>query len=367
MKLPKLTALLVCSLILLLPALSVAQDEADSWPIETRCAAEATSPPADWTFDGTIFTQDLDGIRAVNAAFPTPYFVIFSSEFMDGAALSPDGRWYAIPDGYTTPATESGIEFWYDVKKIHFYSTDGKREHHEISWEMSFRPYVGRIKWFDENHIAYQAGNWGDYQWYAADQITGEKTLLELPTESNGSFFAPDPLAPTLSRDHTRYIADGNLVDVATGKVIAQIATDNTQPLIVRWTPDSAYFVGTARIDPNTENLDSRPLGLYDHEGKLLDTISAAQAIDRLEMSQDGRYVTWNTESGNLFVADLNAKTITDYCNFLRYSQVLSPDGKLLAFSMQNTVYIFDLDMAEMYALPYQFPSNTNVIAWGKS
>ncbi|HSS95979.1 MAG TPA: hypothetical protein VLK33_03055, partial [Terriglobales bacterium] len=275
-----LISTLFCSFILLLPVLSFAQDQDDTngWSVDQRCAAQAITPPDDWKFDGTIFTWDWDGIRAVNAAIPTPYFVLFDSEFMEGAALSPDGRWYAIPDGFGVPANVSETEFWYEIRKIHFYSTDGRREHHDIPWEMTFRPYVNKIVWLDNDHIAYPAGDWVHYRLYSVDHMTGEQTLLNLPTVSNGSTFRADPLAPTLSPDHTRYVADGNLIEVATGNTIIQLFENTSKPMQTLWTPDSAYFISADGTLAGTENT-THAISLYNRDGDFLNTIALFQGI----------------------------------------------------------------------------------------
>ena len=90
-------SLLSLGLILLLPVVSVhvttaeeATDMEKSWPIEQHCLGEPT-PPDDWAFEGTIFTQG-SGVHAIRADVTTPYYVAFSgdTEFGNNGALSPE-------------------------------------------------------------------------------------------------------------------------------------------------------------------------------------------------------------------------------------------------------------------------------------
>jgi hypothetical protein len=375
MNLHKLISIGVSSALLLLPALSFAQDNADGWPVEQRCAAEAVVPPDDWTFNGTIFTRDLDGIRAINAAFPTTYFVIFSSEFLKGAALSPDGRWYAIPSGTLSPAADTIPDYYYHVQKIDFYSTDAKREHRSIPWDMTFRSSIETIRWLDDEYIFYRSGHhYGGSEYYKINTISGEKTKVEVPARS--IIPSPDGSRAFYRDEQT---LEFTLYNTATNETLVHFA-ENTQNFLhayPQWSPDSTRFVGVVTDERNGE-VEPAPahVNIYDRDGSLMQSIKWDTTVYNPNLSGNNAYLSWSDNEGNFFVADLDTKTITDYCNFPRYSQVLSPDGKQLAFSYQNTVYVLDLTSAQIYVLPYifshsphgyQIQSYTDVVAWGQN
>src|SRR5689334_6655260 len=113
-----LLATVLCLFLALSP--SAAQDTgATGWPVEKRCVSEPTTSPADWSFQGTIFTmdnviyrEDIGGVHAIRADVDTPYYVAANGkDFVDAGALSPDGKWFAVPYGDNKSANISDIQF----------------------------------------------------------------------------------------------------------------------------------------------------------------------------------------------------------------------------------------------------------------
>ena len=92
-------ALIPIALLTLLTLTPLAAQDATpqpGWLVEQHCIGDPTPPPDGWTYDGTIFVNDDVGIHALNPKIKTPHIVLFRQEFTNGAALSPDGKWYAF-------------------------------------------------------------------------------------------------------------------------------------------------------------------------------------------------------------------------------------------------------------------------------
>lgn len=139
---------------------SRAQDSTDTagWPVEERCVGEPTAPPEGWAWEGIIFFRDMKGIHALNPAFDKPYFILFADEFIYGASLSPDGKWYAVADGYVT-YTSMSLAAYYHVTSINVYSTDGKRTLYQIPWSNVWRTNAYTpVRWIDNQHFFYPSG-----------------------------------------------------------------------------------------------------------------------------------------------------------------------------------------------------------------
>jgi hypothetical protein len=156
-----------------------AQDEM-GWPVEQRCLGEPTAPPEGWTFEGTIFTQNYEGIRGVNSRIKTPYFIIFDDGFAYGASASPDGRWYTVPAGRVTNATM--VDYCFIVEEIRVYSTDGRRELYTLPWNITFRGGGGyavrQIRWVDNEHFIYEQGQYNSNEdTFVVQPFTGEVIL----------------------------------------------------------------------------------------------------------------------------------------------------------------------------------------------
>jgi hypothetical protein len=92
--------ILVCLFVLsITPA--IAQSEAtEAWSIVERCVGEPVAPPDDWSFEGIIFSLSDYAVHGINAAYDTPYIIVFradpfmmdSGTYAQSGAISPDGR-----------------------------------------------------------------------------------------------------------------------------------------------------------------------------------------------------------------------------------------------------------------------------------
>jgi WD40 repeat protein len=363
-------------LLLCIVAPLTAQDAASNtgWPIEQRCVGDPTSPPDDWKYDGTIFMRDFPrGIRAVNAESSESYFVLFEDKFIDGAALSPDGRWYAVPSGTTSPATESGNDLYYDVKEIRLYSTDERRELRTIPWEMTFRSSVRPIQWFDNEVIIYPIGHhYGGYELYKVQIADAEKTVFplleqyQIEPESQNIFPSPDwkrlfVFMP--SAEMAKYF----LYDFSKNERITDFFKDDFTGVkaMIAWNSASTYFSLSITEEKAKSKDNLYSLQLYTRDGQLIDTVMVGSRILHPAFSPDGDYLAWFSDS--FYVADLNNHMIVDYClsNMRNGGFAWSPDGKKIVFTDSKQLFVFDLETVQFYALPSISVGNSiSLIAW---
>jgi hypothetical protein len=167
--------------------LSYAQEatpEAEGWPVVQRCIEQATEPPDGWTFEGTIFTHGrfMDGVHAYRADVPSRYYVAFDSqsEFAEVGALSPDGRWFAVPHGRTE---YGGIaNRYYIVEEIRVYSTHPSRDTYRIPWDYYVHTstglqIMGSIMWLDNEQFIFPNHSIGELT--VVNPFTGAVSVWE--------------------------------------------------------------------------------------------------------------------------------------------------------------------------------------------
>ena len=84
---------------------ALAQDQGESgWEVIETCTEGLTYPVlprSQWDFEGVIFSENRDGVRAIRTDVNTSYFVALDSAetFSSVGAFSPDGKWFAYPVG----------------------------------------------------------------------------------------------------------------------------------------------------------------------------------------------------------------------------------------------------------------------------
>jgi hypothetical protein len=187
--------LITCLFLLVAVAPLAAQDStpAAGWPVETRCVGDPIPPPGGWTWDGTIFVQGNQGIRDLNDYYQTPYFALFHNAFIYGAALSPDGRWYAVPIGEQRYATM--IDYNFVVMGIKVISTDTSRKEYFVPWNFynraSWAAYaVPKLVWTDNEHLVYPYAN--APKPYLVNPFTGEKEEWKGELSPSDALVSPD-------------------------------------------------------------------------------------------------------------------------------------------------------------------------------
>jgi WD40 repeat protein len=358
-------------LLLCIAAPMVAQDTAPyiGWPIEQHCVGDPTPPPDDWTYDGTIFVQGTQGIRALNDYYQTPYFALFESPFIYAASLSPNGQWYAVPAGYRGYATM--IDYAYLVDSIMIVSTDTRREAHYVPWRLysrgSFDMYsVLSPLWLDNEHILYARGSLsGLFDTYVINPFTAESSQWEGEISPlNAAVSSDGTLAVQGQLDYATYKTSWNLLNYPDGEVI--IALPALSSLL--WSPDSTIFAATVELSDDDSNKDQ--LTLFDRAGTVTSVIfltEVNQSVRLLAFSHDGQLLTF-VLGKNFYVADIQNQKVIETCLTLAGHRVglnaiaWSPHFNQLAFRYQDVISVLNIESNEFYNVS-SVPGE--VVAWG--
>lgn len=340
------------------------------WPIEQHCVGDPTSPPADWTYDGTIFVQGQQGIRALDDYYKTPYFTLFESPFIYAAALSPDGKWYAVPAGYRGYATMSTSS--YEIKGIMVVGTDTSRKSYfvplRVSYEGMFDAYsIPSVRWLDNTHLMYEGIYADDFGTYIIEPFAGEYTRWEGKSSPLYGFVAPDGKLGIVRTSLSDELA-WSLLNYPEGEILTTL----TAPIgSLVWSPDSTIFV--ASIDQPDALLDdaTHQLALFDRMGERISVIFSAgtqQSPEVLAFSNDGRFLTFLFDDNHLYIVDMQNQAVIETCLSLIGHQYLingltwSPHAHQLAFRYADAVDVLDFEASTFYKVS-DVPGE--VVAWG--
>lgn len=357
------------------------------WPVVEQCMGAPTKPPQDWSYDGTILMTGYAGIHGVNTKWDTPRVLVFLGEKdIFGGALSPDGKWYASPIGWTEYTDGNNTVTTTD--KMGIYSTLDSKLSHRIPWisPTVYNGSFGQVYWRDNDHFIYPAFS----GWQLVDISTDNVTAWN---KSDKIYDAYDPFMPRFAPDWSKIIyynhdsgngtATFTLRDIASTTDIATL--DIKRPIL--WKPDSTGFV--ANISANKTNEDSIPnenLALFNNQGALEETIftpPAGQQIGSLNKawSSDSRYFAFITfaytifqgkfylkdfdAENTLYILDTKQQRVINTCLQVDTSFTWSLEGHKLAFVQpkvrQQSVQIYDLEIEKVYSVAYHSGS---VIGW---
>lgn len=361
---------------LLIAAPLAAQDDLSDpgWPLQERCIGDPTPPPEGWAYTGTIFVQDNDGIRALNPSAKTPYVILFDSDFISAASLSPDGSWYAVPSGHSEP---SG---WYDryfiIDAITVVSTGIERQQFRIPWKASMVGPNGsalpKVYWLDRSRIAYPTGDIydaNDTMRVVSPFSEGGESEWRRPlnaariiTPSHFWYFSPDRGRAIFQTESSA--PQWSLYDWYSETEVTTIPALelNLNYPAVLWRPDGIGFVAVV-TDGSTPGSGS--LVAFDYDGNRQGTIFGSgenRAFANLNFSLDGQYL-----AVGLDVADLYQQVIYDLCvesSRARYGDwtAWSPFARQMAFAFNGDVVVLDFDSWQLYAVG---KATGGVVAWG--
>lgn len=315
---------------------------------EERCAALPSAAPAT-PFDGMLVTVDADATRAFRDGVATTYVLAFGGgNFLSAGAVSPDGAYFAVPNGVITTVTSSDIR--YTVQEIRILTTGTvPRIVTRLPWRASFpvgtaftsSGGIPPIRWLDDTHIAFVTGTVNDVQ-----------TLVAIDVFAGGDPVEVAGLGLTnLSPDGSRGVALVGgmtvLVDALNGDTVAVLPQTPSGALQFAWSPDGTRFAMTDVVD------GAIALRLYDAGGVLEETVTVLppeQVLWNLRWSPDGAFLAYTafdpqSIENRLHVVNLTVRTVTDTCLPLvadvngRGLSVLawSPDSTRLAILTRQT------------------------------
>jgi hypothetical protein len=374
--------LIVFTFLLCIAAPIAAQDATPEigWPIEQHCVGDPIPPPADWTYDGTIFAYEkYKGVRGLRSDLATSYHVTYEGDsvFNTAGSFSPDRKWFAVPVGETyLPITLSPATSHYAVNHIVVYSTDLARKVYTVHWQAGYEGYdtsiITPIRWLDNEHLIYTRQDgyvFGEpqFQTFIINPFTQEITTWVKPFNPLNHLYMS--IAPDYSKvlyfnnDKATQNAGWGIYDFDSGELL--ILLEDFERGI--WFNNSSQFIGVIyRELPEEENAYTRTLALFDLNGNPQEVIYqySKKSSRSVVLSANTQYIAFD-DAGNLFLADVLNKEIYDLC--LQYSAYpnypkWSPDSTQLALTNNSKLTVFDTESWQLYELPYEIG---DVIAWG--
>ncbi len=347
---PKVFRLLAALLPIFVMGTSIHAQETNAtsdagWPVEERCLGAPTKPPQAWSYDGTILMTGYAGIHGVNAQWDTPRVLAqLSDKDVWGGAVSPDGKWYAVPHGEVFRTQSNNVIT--DITQIYVYSLLGDNEKIVIDWPLteSYQMTHAQIYWRGNNDFIFP----NDVDTSLVNLFSKKKDDWPEPGfiydayEQYRSKFAPDwsRAIYTQEDDETGYRVRMLYVLPSNHR----LATLSIEPPI-SWMPSSSEFIATF-ID-REDTIPSSQLVLFDREGNLLEKIADSQlnkqfGISTQGWSNDNRYFAFITfdysiygnysRDNRLYIADMEERVVIDTCRAIGEGLAWSPTGDQLTF-----------------------------------
>ncbi len=342
MNIQRLLTLILLLSVIVIPPVAAAQD----------CAAPTLSDPGN--FSGVILSiAPAEGVRALRPELPTTYYVAFDgANFTAGGAASPDGRYYAVPNGLIQ--TNNSADIRYVVQEIRVITTETvPRILARIPWQASFpvgtrfatTQGIPPVTWLDSQTFAFPTGSMnGEQIWQRID-------FAASPTDIQP--FEAAALAP-LSPDQRRGLKPDGLgwavYDIDTASQLEHLPRLSAAQTLA-WSPESS------RLAAIINQPDGTALTLFWRGGAQaisVAQIEAGQAIWNVRWSPDGTrlaYALYDPEinRSRLYLYDVQADLSADTClDLMPHPQAVawSPDGGQLAVLSdshgESALYAFD-------------------------
>jgi hypothetical protein len=331
------------------------------WAVNPNCVIESAG--SEGAFEGLlVLDAPDDGWRALRSNFASTYYLAFTgSNFLDGAAVSPDGSRYVVP--YGTIVTVAQDDVRYAVSELRIVTTATvPRITRRIPWTASFpvgtafttAGNIPRVRWLDEQQITFPTGSLtGEQPWLTIDIDASE--IVPFPSGLPGDAL----ISPTLARMLVRDGSSWALNNIATGATLAQL--DNLYA--ASWSPNGAYL---AAIE---QTISGWNIQLYSAEGSAAGLIAQTpieQIPGTLRWSPDGNKLAFGildpqTSENRLMVAELLHETVDDLCMTMNVwppgregaaaAMAWSPDSDHIAVLVGDNVEIANLRTGEQIHL----------------
>lgn len=357
----------------------------ENWFIQQTCL-ETTTPPANWSFDGTIIMRGNYGIHAYKREWETPHVVVFldPDKSLRGGALSPDGNWYAYPWGdLVITASYNAIT---TLQELRVHSTHNAIEYIiPVSGETYHGAYF-QAHWIDTEHILFD--NWrppysgpvlvnpftGNMEsWNAYEDAVEFVFPYIYPTSDWAAFVAPY-ITNSPSREWIwgLFAKKDDTFERLSNPLLGEAYL---HPAMMAWSPDNSVF---AAQTANT-------IALFSREGTIIDTIYTFNeadytyvAPDSVHWSLGGRYITFVLSKDNswmastrtwpnyaqidygenrLFIIDTQEHSIYDTCLEVGWGLAWSSNADQLALiragAGQAPLQILDMETMQLYTVAY--------------
>lgn len=349
----------------------------EDWTYQRACLQEDVSPPADWSWNGTILLSGPYGIHGYRADWETTRVLAFRRE-ADGVitgSLSPNGQWSVRMIGYSACSDQACNHFDVRVREIEVYRLSEANPHqsYTLSWvytDLHSIFYSPQITWLDNEHFVYY-------------RDPGKITMVVDVQNGSVSEWNGEPsniISPTyLSPDHTRdfeSIYDPNtrtssnvLIEPLSGEVIAELSETQNQvepyPYEIEelWSPQSAYFLAISRLQEGDYEEILDQLWLYDRDGNQITHILTASPLTfgpfgRISWSPDDRklmidVIVWEDPRSQMVytvLVDIVERQFTELCE-TGYAYVWSPDGDKILFTNNYQLVVLDIPQMAWYTI----------------
>ncbi len=335
------------------------------WPVVERCVGEPIKLSERVEYEGTLFTSDSGkyrydggGFYAFRNKISTLYYVYVAENGKDivyAGALSPDGKWFAVPYGYSVDqhidafGNSTGSE--YRVKQIRIYRTDYTYLSYWVDWQLSGQNVdIFKVMWLDNDRLIY---------WQDTDSSNEKVTIVVNPFANEQSAWAK--VRDTLTVSEWRvFLASNNPRE--NGWLVEPKLSKRTQELVdqyrfnksdIRWLPDLSGFVVFIPFSANSR----QGLTVFNEQDGLKSIITS-NVVSQVKISADGRYVAFQTgetgyqsqEAPEINIADLQTQTISQLCYGADYPMFeWAPFTDQLAIRKDGVVSILNLDSWNSY------------------
>lgn len=369
--------------ILLLFVVSIAQAHTDSaddaWEIVERCIGEPTTPPIDWSYDGTIIMSGYAGLHGMNANWETPHILVFDRLYNSSYnTLSPDGTYLVLQERevYGPAVNGFGTAAFVDVTQLVVHDTTNSSVA-TFDWEEIYELGGGRaiafrqLRWLNNEEIIFEQGALDSRkQVVILNVITGEIRPYEYPIYPlwREPFFYASPNWATAIQSDRSY-EFWNVVDVESGEEIYR--EDEVVVRRASWSANSEQVVFyksfiANRFDASGElvlaNSD------FTEQELMLNISEHDNYITSLAWSQDGQYFSYFQDT--LHIAHIEEKIIYDTCisDIHRDEVIWSPTAPILAYQTSGSGYrpmvIINFFENISYIVGVHYISSGNMLGW---
>ncbi|MBZ0277758.1 MAG: hypothetical protein K8I60_16550, partial [Anaerolineae bacterium] len=242
----------------------------DSWPVVQNCLGELTYPmitQGNWDFPGVIISSVFrDGVRGIRADQNMDYYIALESDdtFPGGGALSPDGRYFAYPIGYSNHnVNSSGDETILNVDYIRIVRTDGNTDE-TYRFAVNNYAFAG-----SSGSLAVGSPTWLDNEWVYYEDLGGTSRRIHNfqsgeTREMPEGVYWPVYVSPDSRRGFSDSYPDpAALYDLETGANLAY-----PLPWGIAWFRDSSAFIAS----------NEGEMAIVDRDGQRVETIGSQTA-----------------------------------------------------------------------------------------
>jgi hypothetical protein len=341
---------------MLLYAAFLVQAQEDTWTIEERCLPEVTTPPENWSYDGTILVRSPIGIHGINQDWETRRILAYSPNDTRLGYVSPDGKYWITFQGdsicWGSCSTTNLIMSWMTIHNL----TSITPESQQIQWifrsEYDYREPEGgwglpSLRWLSPNrfvHIKVLSDNTYDTEETPViyDLTSGEIEVYETPSyPENWHNISPDGTLvidtvhnTTDFGSHTYLSNPENLNPIV--EIPAEFDAFNYYTLSV-WSPDSEFFLASRLEGQEADGSYTVSLWLMNRNAEMLYSIVDSLTLAlRLYLdilwSPDGRYLLILGNQNQIsWLIDLENRHSYNLCFDKAMSAAWSPDSQQLA------------------------------------